>query len=154
MTLPFPNSPVKNENIATSISRIEQNLEYLDGEITTTTFKTIYDTQNMSTLAAGANTVNITGVGFQPTAYILFAVETTGDSMSWGMGDGTTEASIRRTYAGDSAISTSDSGFLQQALNDRLDIEFSSFDTDGATFTYRKTNSPISLVLAMFLFMK
>jgi len=154
MTLPFPNSPVKSENIATSISRIEQNLEYLDGQVSLSSLKYVQSSFNMTTLLDGANTLNVTGAGFTPTACIIFASEATGDSQSWGFADAAGEGSTRRDYAGAIAASTTQCGYLQQSATNVVTIALDSFTADGADFTLTKTNSPTSAAFIIILFIK
>jgi hypothetical protein len=151
MTLPFPNSPAITEGIATSIDRIEQNLEYLDDAFVTSTMKLVQKTYDMA-VTSGA--VAITGVGFQPTAIIAIAGENTGDSQSWGFSDPTPDAmSIFRRYDEGSGHSTGNMVYLLQADGKSQVAAVTSYDSDGATLTWTKTGAPTGNMVITFLFM-
>jgi len=151
MTLPYPNSPDKDENIAASISRIEQNLEYLDGVVSLTSFYVKYFTQALDT----NDDVSISGVGFQPTAVILFSIETTGNSSSWGMGDDSLNVGhTRQEYDGDTNGDDLRIGYLQQTIVKYTRVVLKEFTADGCTLTLSAGNSPTGNGIFMAVFMR
>lgn len=139
MTLPYPNSPDKDENIGQSITRIEQNLEYLDGQITTTQFKMVYKLYDMGTTNGATD---ITGVGFKPTAIVCFATETNNDSQSWGVYANNTERCVYKDYNEDcdeyagfiylkTGAATSMDGLVITTGDDGFTIDFGRTGTSG-----------------------
>jgi len=150
MTLPFPSSPVLGENIATSIDRIEQNLEYLDDALTTSTMKLINKTYDMAT-TAGA--VAITGVGFTPASIVVFAMEYLGEAHSWGASDATSNMCTYSDYSVASGSSSTKLLYLLQAAGDSQEAVLTSYDSDGATLTFTKTGTPTGNMALILLFM-
>jgi hypothetical protein len=149
MTLPYPNSPDMGENIATSISRIEQNLEYLDGILVTSSFKLIYKAYDMST-TTGA--VNITGVGFEPSAAIIFASETTGDSISFGVCDPDSASMCTyKDYSGAAGASDTNCLYLLQSAGNSQAAVFTSWDSDGMTLTFTETGSCAAISMKLVI---
>lgn len=141
MTLPYPDSPEITENIGTSISRIKDNLEYLDGLIGSGNIKTIMSTANVA-LKSGVQT--ITGVGFKPKAMMTFASYANAHMYSWG---GATQYSTctsidcscvgqRENYAG--IFSQLNFARLYQSSDIYIEGSVQSFDNDGATVNWNQ----------------
>jgi hypothetical protein len=104
MTLPFPDSPNTGENIADSITWIEQNLEYLDGNLTTRSSKIDADTRLLNAATGDVNYAvsDITAQGILIMAYHA------GDVASWGfLDEDGTGYCMYRDYNGDFAVDTS-----------------------------------------------
>ena len=152
MTLPYPSSPEISENIADSISRIEQNLEYLDGQITTATTKQVLK-QSVDMTTNGLTT--ITGAGFTPTSVIVMACETTGKSQSWGMATSSTSRGCTyKTYARVAGSDTSLVLYLLQSAGASSSADLSSFNSDGAVFDFT-AGGAVGLVMdILYIFMK
>ena len=157
MALPFPDSPVKGENIATSISRIEQNLEYLDGQVSLTSFYVKYLTSE----ALDQNgTIQVRGIGFQPTACIVFASESTGNSVSWGMcdsdssGDPDNQACNYETYDGTVASINAQVFYLSQASGVSTRAAVGDFVSDGLDLTWVAAGSPSGNALLNIICLK
>ena len=89
-------------------------------------------------LTAAAGDVAYTSYGFQPTALIIFAYGN--GAMSWGIADGTTDLCLSwrsDATAGPHAWLIEND---QTANNARAVLK--SFDADGFTLTWTKTNTP------------
>lgn len=141
MTLPYPNSPDKDENIGQSITRIEQNLEYLDGQLRTTTIKHVVKTYSMDTVGDAGGVQNVSGVGFTPTAVTVYAVETTGDSYSMGCNTDSNDACVYRDYGGNVGSSSTVCAYLLQDSGDSQECVLTSYNSDGASFTWTETGA-------------
>ena len=154
MTLPYPDSPAVSENIADSISRIEQNIEYLDGQIADTSFaQVVLASVEMSTAWA---TVNVAGAGFTPTAVMAWGIDETGESMTWGMATSTAATGcVYKTYAGTAGSDASLLLYLLQASGASQQAELQSFHSDGAYIEFTKTGSPVGKVMTInYIFMR
>jgi hypothetical protein len=84
MTLPYPDSPVVTENIATSISRIKDNLAYLDTLGLTGVGGSKIVVSAACNLSLKTGVQDIVGLGFQPKAMMIFATHTGKNTYSYG----------------------------------------------------------------------
>jgi hypothetical protein len=101
------------------------------------------------TASAGAGDQAITGAGFEPTAVIAFAVESSGsyDSMSWGFGDvDEDENSVEVRLLAGTAVANPRDGlvFLGDGSN-AMAGSLKTLDADGLTITWVKTSSGIDI---------
>jgi len=137
MTLPFPDSPNTDENIADSITRIEQNLEYLDSGFSANT-KVVYYTADMTT---DLGTVAYTGAGVTPKMVIIMARSTS--SSSWGVIDENGDEMVMYIpYTDLSATDTAKAVYLEQASGASQTAVVSALTADGVNLTWTKTGSP------------
>lgn len=156
MTLPYPDSPDVDENIGASISRIEQNLEYLDGQIGTGAVKMII---SASCDASRTGVVDVTGVGFTPKALVVHATEDGGNAQSWGMGcktSTTNSASCACTWfdGGGGGLSSLNCVEFYQTSGSVAFASISLFLSDGVRMNWSKTNTPSGNVLnLLYLFL-
>ena len=96
---------------------------------------------------AASGDVSYTGAGFTPTAAIAFAAVDGDASMSWGMVDTDTAASLFNSDGGTTLTSIlSDTTFIQLDEDNTKDQRalLSSFDSDGITLTWTKVSTPAS----------
>jgi len=104
-----------------------------------------------TTLASGTQAV--TGVGFQPTAVLLLAIESSTREASWGFDNGTTAVSIYDNAGGLDAYATNatQSIFLEEASGTDYRGEITSLDTDGFTVTWTRTGAPTGTATVRYL---
>lgn len=96
----------------------------------------------------------ITGVGFQPTACILFSAEDGSTEASWGLIDPSGDESC--------IVQKADGTFSQAAVvqyhytdgANYASAIYKSWDADGLTITWSKTGSPTGTQAQKFLFLK
>lgn len=155
MTLPYPDSPDVDENIATSIERVKDNLEYLDGSATALiSSKTVLSTGiNMAT-RSGA--VAVSGVGFQPSAVIIYCCDRSANSASWGFATSATSMScMYQDYISDIHTSATEILHLDQDVGKSQGAVLTSYGVDGATFTWTKTGLPVGSDMdVIYIFIK
>lgn len=157
MTLPYPDSPDVDENIGASISRIEQNLEYLDGVIAQTSFKHV--TSLSVEMATRTGAFVVAGAGFQPTAMILHANELTGNSFCWGVATEISSSvdcanlNIDSSYGG--GHSSTAVLILSQTSANTLSASVASFFSNGVIMNFTKSGAPTGEVMNMtYVFMR
>jgi hypothetical protein len=91
-------------------------------------------------LTAGAGNVAYTGVGFKPSAVILFAA---GGNTTMGFDDGTNRFTlVGTTAAGDFTYDVSNALWFFQGAGTNQKVTVASFDSDGFTLAYTKAGSP------------
>lgn len=148
MTLPYPSSPDKAENIGDSISRIEQNLEYLDGNIGLIAFKQVVSTSIEMSTARASSTVNVAGVGFTPTGLMVWANEETGKSFSFGAATSNTlEGCSFVKYNSSVGVDSTLLYYLEQAAGASMEAVLQGFHSDGAYLELTRTGAPVGAVM-------
>jgi len=151
MTLPQPDKPDIDDKFRTIISDINENLVFLDATYGVET-KVITFTRD---LTAASGTVGYTGVGFQPTAIILFLSEPTTGRKSWGVGDvDKTNHTLMERYDGTLSIRTTWIGQIWTTLDDVHRAKISSYDADGFTLEWEKEDSPTGTATGIALCIK
>jgi hypothetical protein len=96
------------------------------------------------------NTQAVTGIGFTPRAIIAITADTSGGdiyfhmSMTGDVSGNSSSSSVTRTRAGvdNSWIQTDQFVTIAQAGSNNQAANWVSFDTDGFTIDWVKTNSP------------
>ena len=140
MTLPYPSSPNLNENIADSIDRIEQNLEYLDDNLVTGTSKLHTATRAM---AGVTGNVDYTVADITAKSIIVFAVEPAGDLSSWGFIDEDgLEYCVYLDYDGNYASDTSSCVHLLSASGKSQTATWVSYSDGSFRLLWTNTGSP------------
>lgn len=147
MTLPYPDSPDMDENIAASIERMRSNFGYLDGLIGSGNVQCILS--QSCELSTKTSVQVITGVGFEPKAMLAFATYDQSHMNSWG---GATVGSVstsvdnacviqNETYAG-----TGSNFYFMTLIQQNSPLKFISgevnyFTSDGANITFTNYGS-------------
>lgn len=140
MTLPFPDSPAMGENIADSITQIEQNLEFLDGNLTTRSSKVHTETRDMEGASGDVNypVSDITAKGV-----IIIASEPDADATSWGFIDEDgLEYCVYVDYDGNFIVDTSAAVHLITSVGTAQVATWKAFNDGSLDLTWVKTGSP------------
>jgi hypothetical protein len=149
MALPFPDSPNTDENIADSITRIEQNLEFLDANILTGTSKIHTATRAMD---GGSGDVNYVISGLTAKSLIVFASEPSGDLVCWGFFDEDgTGYCVYRDYDGDYAADTSNGINLTSASGKSQTAVWKAYNDGSIDLTWTNTGSPASATATLII---
>lgn len=144
MTLPYPDSPEVTENIGASISRIKDNLEYLDGLIGSGNVKAIISTPS---LVSKISTQAITGVGFKPKSMMVFANTYTQNNFSWGAAtqySTCTSIDCNCVIQSEQFSGTASNTRFARIYHDAstyVEGSVKSFDSDGATVNWSQNGS-------------
>jgi hypothetical protein len=113
-------------------------------------FKVGLTTRDMTT---ATGTQAVTGVGFQPKAVILFVSRNSSLEWSFGFADGTTERNVySKANTGTDQVAVSSASILMdQGTSNTYAGDIDSFDADGFTISWTKTNSPTGTASVAFL---
>jgi hypothetical protein len=157
MTLPYPDSPATDENIGSSIERIKDNFNYLDGLIGSGNIKVIVSSS--VELATKSGDAMITGVGFQPKAMLAIATFKNGPQNSWGCATqfSTTTSVNCNCISQDSGYGGVASGLncieIYQTSTSYVVASVSTFNDDGGMIKWTKTLTPSGKVAdIMYIF--
>jgi hypothetical protein len=156
MTLPYPDSPGIDENIATSITRINDNLDYLDGLIGSGNIKCILS--NNVNLSTKTSTQVITGVGFEPKAMMVFGCMYGSYMQSWGgatVGSLSTSVDcsyVAQTYTFGGTANEYHCLGLFTSTNTWVWASVSCFTDDGVRMNFSNINSCNGLADIMYIF--
>ena len=99
--------------------------------------------------------LSITGIGFKPKAVIVIAAIASTYGQSFGMSTGNAGYNLFNDGGTTSGMWLVDGSFvsvLRIASGTQALLSFSSFDSDGATFTKAKSGSPTGTASIMFMF--
>jgi hypothetical protein len=144
MALPFPDSPSLDENIATSIDRIEQNLEWLDDNLTTGTSK-LHTTTRLLNAASGD--VNYAVSGITAKSIIVFALHST-DVVSWGFIDEDgLEYCVYLDYNGDFATDTSNAINITTSATISQKAVWKAYNSGSFDLTWTKADITLLFLL-------
>jgi len=107
-------------------------------------------------MTAGSGNVSYTGVGFDPTAFVLSALHSNGKDRSMGFVDSNASIASTISYNG-GTVGGGDSlnlVYLQTAGGVVQQARSPSFITGGVTLTWTKTGAPAGTGYLAFQFMK
>jgi len=99
--------------------------------------------------------LSITGIGFKPKAVIAIASLASTYGQSFGMSTGNAGYNLFNDGSTTSGMWLVDGSFIavmRTAYGTQALLSFSSFDSDGATFTKSKSGSPTGTASIMFTF--
>jgi len=105
-------------------------------------------------LSTASGTQAITGVGFEPTAVMFFAIVDTTTQTSWGMDDGTISSANMDNYGDTANTYRNDLGhsiWLRPNATNYSYAKITSLDSDGFTLTWVKNNSPTGTATIMYM---
>lgn len=140
---------------ATAVLNIDGNIQLATGHGMDggARFKTITTTHDVSITGTQA----ITGVGFTPSAIIIYAnISGSVGETSWGFSDGTSSYSMG---ASNTAGAFHNTGsyiiyFIETAAGNEAYAAVTSMDADGVTLTWSKASTPTGTVVMDILFFR
>lgn len=147
MTIPYPDSPEIDENIAASIERMRANFNYLDGLIGSGNVQCILSQSVELSTKSGIQT--IIGVGFEPKSMLAFVTYEGRHMNSWG---GATVGSVstsvdnacvfqREDYSGSGSNTYFMTLFQINSPTTFIAGKVNHFTDDGANITFTNYNS-------------
>ena len=138
MTLPQPDKPVITDLVSNIVAYTKENLDYLDANRLKQ-----HVTLFSRNAATASSTDSITGVGFEPSSIIFFAVLAGGGSVSfgvYGLSSGATNNCVFKTSAGEWSYT----GRCLKVGSSGSHIEgyVSATGSDGFDVTFIRTATP------------
>lgn len=149
MALPYPNSPSVSLTIDDFITQTKANQDYLDGIVANFDAFSSLATQNI----AASDSVDISGVGFQPDYILFFGAEPATDAMTWGFSDISTNMCIKRDY-NDDTDQYDCAMYFGTASGKGSSVNVTSVNTDGFSLAFELDGAPAGTVEYVYICLK